>query len=73
MSMNYIRETYRVPAEVGGRIEYTGAEAAQLGTIKGAKGAHLEIHLDGDTAARRFHPTWKLRYLDDANATGSAT
>lgn len=62
--MDYIRSYYRVPAKVGGRIEYTGdRKGAKLGTITGAQGAHLLIRLDGEADAAPYHPTWELRYL----------
>lgn len=64
MSLAYIRKTYAVPAKRGGRVEYTACRVPQFGTITGASGAHLNIRIDGDKRARRFHPTWKLRYLD---------
>jgi hypothetical protein len=63
MSMVYIRETYKVPAKRGGRVEYTGTGAPQLGTIRSANGAHLMIQLDGETSARKYHPMWCMRYL----------
>lgn len=66
MSFEYIQNTYRVPAKFGGRVEYTGNGSPQLGTITGVDGAHLCIKLDDAKGPRRFHPTWELRYLDDA-------
>ena len=68
MSLEYIRDTYRVPARLQGRVEYTGGQAPRLGTIVGVDGAHLCIMLDGEKRARRYHPTWELRYLPDAQA-----
>lgn len=75
MSMDYIRSTYNVPAKRGGRIEYTGTDASKpvQGTIIGSECGHLCILLDGAKFARRFHPTWELRYLsDDETAEGQA-
>lgn len=65
MSIEYIRKTYGVPAKRGGRVEYTGGTMPELGTIRSASGGHLNIQIDGRKDARPFHPTWKLRYLDD--------
>lgn len=63
--MAYIRDTYKVPAFPGGRVEYTGKDDGPVqGVITGAKNGHITIRLDGQTASRRYHPTWKLRYLD---------
>lgn len=64
MSLDYISETYRVPASKGGRVEYTGGGAPVQGTITGADGARLMIRLDGEKLARRYHPTWEIRYLE---------
>lgn len=64
MSLEWIRTNYKVPAKRGGRVEYTGEKAPQLGTICGASGGHLSIRLDGVKHAMPFHPTWELRYLD---------
>ena len=65
MSIDYIRRQYAVPAKKGGRVEYTGGQKPQLGTIWGADGGHLLITLDGTKHTMPFHPTWKLRYLDE--------
>lgn len=66
MSIDYIRKTYGVPARRGGRVEYTGCGDKELGTIRSARGSHLNIQLDGVNHTMPFHPTWKLRYLDAA-------
>lgn len=68
MSLDWIRKNYDVPAKRGGRVEYTGEGRPELGTICEAQGAHLSIRLDGKKHTLAFHPTWKLRYLDDADA-----
>jgi hypothetical protein len=65
MSIEWIRKTYKVPAKRGGRVEYSGDHPPQLGTICGASGGHLSIRLDGVKHTMPFHPTWKLRYLDE--------
>ncbi|TIM07565.1 hypothetical protein [Mesorhizobium sp.] len=66
MSIEWVRKYYRVPAKRGGRVEYTGAGKPELGTIWGASGGHLSVHLDTATHLMTFHPTWKLRYLGEA-------
>jgi hypothetical protein len=63
VSIEYIRETYGVPAKRGGRIEYTGGTRPLPGTICGAKGQYLSVRLDGAKHPSRFHPTWNIRYL----------
>jgi len=64
MSMQWVRDRYRVPAKRGGRVEYTGEEKPQLGTIRSASGGHLNIQLDGVKHTMPFHPEWCLRYLE---------
>jgi len=64
VSIEWIRKNYGVPAKRGMRVEYTGDGKPELGTICGARGAHLSIRMDSVKHAMPFHPTWKLRYLD---------
>lgn len=71
MSIEWIRKNYGVPAKRGGRVEYSGEAVPQLGTICGASGSHLSIRLDGVKHTMPFHPTWKLRYLDEDSAKPS--
>ncbi|WP_109527219.1 MULTISPECIES: hypothetical protein [Nocardia] len=66
MSMQYVRDYYKVPAKRGGRVRYTGDKEPRLGTITAARGGGLRIRLDGDKWAMPFHPTWELEYLDGA-------
>lgn len=66
MSFDYIRRTYGVPAKRGGRVEYTGHYAPQGGTIRSARNGYVMIQLDGRKFPTPFHPTWKLRYLEDS-------
>lgn len=67
MSLSYIRHHYRVPAQKGGRVRYTGDKGPKAkpreGVITGAKGAHLRIRMDGDSFSNSYHPTWELEYL----------
>lgn len=60
MSLEYIAETYGVPAKKGQRVRF-GRD--RLGTIVGARGASLKIRLDGDKGIGLYHPNWKLEYL----------
>jgi len=63
MSFEYIRKTYNVPAKRGQRVEYTGCGKSELGTITSATGGQLRIRLDGMKKSCYFHPTWKLKYI----------
>lgn len=67
MSLDYIRDTYSVPAKRGKRVRYTGdctkRGDPKLGTITGAHGAYLRIRMDGEGFANNYHPTWELEYL----------
>jgi len=63
MSLDYIRNTYRVPAQKDGLVEYSGGKKTVLGRITGARDGHILIRLFDMRHAMPFHPTWKLRYL----------
>jgi hypothetical protein len=56
----YIRNTYGVPAQVGGRVIYDDKQ----GTIRGATN-HLVVQMDGEKKHVRLHPTWEIAYLAD--------
>ena len=66
MSMQYIRDTYNVPAKRGGRVIYAGSGKDVGGVITGTRGGCLRIRLDGDKFSCKFHPTWKIKYLTEA-------
>lgn len=60
MSIQYIRDYYKVPAKVGGRVTAYG----KPGIITGANGAYLLIRIDGAKHALPHHPTDQIEYLD---------
>ncbi|MBF6277033.1 hypothetical protein [Nocardia nova] len=66
MSMQWVRDNYRVPAKRGGRVRYTGDRTPQLGTITGTVHGSLRIRLDGEKNSAPYHPTWELEYLEVA-------
>ncbi|MGX6605621.1 hypothetical protein ACWKSP_26335 [Micromonosporaceae bacterium Da 78-11] len=70
VSLAYIRRYYGVPAELKGRVRYTGSGLARNGTIVGTSGAHLLIVLDGDRDWAPYHPTWELEYERDHAGLG---
>lgn len=67
MSLDYICKAYKVPANKGARVRYTGDKgpkfSAREGTITGATGPYLRIRMDGDSFSNIYHPTWELEYL----------
>lgn len=64
MSMEYIRETYGVPAKKGGRVKYTnGSGVATEGVITGTHGAYIKVKMDGDKLSECYHPTYNIEYL----------
>lgn len=71
MSIQYIRDTYGVPAKLGSRVEYTGTGAPIQGTITGTRNAHIRVRMDGDIVSASYHPTWNMRYLDARAAKGA--
>ncbi len=52
MSLQYVRDYYKVPAIKGAAVTYRG----KPGTITGASGPHVMIRLDGEKHARPYHP-----------------
>ena len=67
-AMQYIRDTYRVPAKVGTRVRYTGRREPICGTITSATNAHIRVRLDGETGSGHYHPTWRIEYLQNEGA-----
>lgn len=64
MSMEYIRETYGVPAEKGGRVKYTnGSGVATEGAITGTHAAYIKVKMDGNKLSKCYHPTYNIEYL----------
>mgnify|MGYP001214948660 FL=1 len=61
MSLEYIRNTYKVPAKKGQRVLYTGGGAAIGGTIVGSRDASLRVRTD-DGHTGFYHPTWEMQY-----------
>lgn len=58
MSMEYIRNTYGVPAKRGMRVTAYG----KPGVITGAEGAYIMVRLDGKTFSLPHHPTDEIVY-----------
>lgn len=63
MGIQWVRDTYGVPAKVRGRVEYSDQGKSYLGTITGTRGPHVLVRLDHAVCSRPFHPTWHLTYL----------
>lgn len=61
--LEYVRETYQVPAYVGRRVRYTGGKDPIEGTIIGERAGHIRVRFDGQRLSYNFHPTWEMEYL----------
>jgi hypothetical protein len=64
MSIQYVRDYYKVPAKRGGRIMFDGW---RIGTILSADGPYLRIRFDDrerKSHVEYVHPTWRVDYLD---------
>ena len=61
MSLKYIREVYKVPAEVGVHVIANGQKGVIVGSIR----QYLRIRIDGQTDILSFHPTWEMEYLEN--------
>ncbi len=64
MSMQYIRDYYKVPATRGARVRWAGMTETREGTIVGSRGAHLRVRFDGSVVIHTMHPTWQVEYLE---------
>lgn len=60
-SLAYVRRYYGVPANVGQRV-YADGEA---GEIVGGSNQYLLVKLDCESEPGRWHPTWRMGYVDD--------
>lgn len=64
--LEYIRDYYKVPADMGRRIVYTGNKNTRLeGVIVGDDSARLLVRLESYDGPVVLHPTWNVEYLDD--------
>ncbi|MEM9597413.1 MAG: hypothetical protein AAGD06_24300 [Acidobacteriota bacterium] len=50
MSLEYIRNYYRVPAHRGVRVTYDGRPGV-------VTGSHVLVRLDGESASKPYHPS----------------
>lgn len=66
MSLEYIRETYGVPAKRGVIVIADGV----YGAITGSRMAYLKIRFNGEKKSRIYHPTWKIQYLTEEGEKG---
>ena len=68
MSLQYIRDTYGVPAKRGGRIEFKRENGAVFsGRITGSDGQYLSVRFDcfnTKNSAANLHPTYNIRYFE---------
>ena len=68
MSLEYIRENYGVPAEIGGKVVYHGGkDESVMMEITGARNQYLRCKiLDGTNAGHEtlLHPTWDIEYKE---------
>ncbi|MGC5703010.1 hypothetical protein J4P02_22645 [Pseudomonas sp. NFXW11] len=61
----YVREHYKVPAEVGRRVIANG----EPGVIMADRGHYIGVILDSDSKKRirNYHPTWEMQYGEMAD------
>jgi hypothetical protein len=66
MSLEYIRNTYNVPAKRGTRVKFRliGTNKVVEGVIIGSHGAYLRVRCD-DGNIVILHPIFKVEYLPD--------
>lgn len=61
----YVREHYKVPAQVGRRVIANG----EPGVILADRGQYIGVVLDNDPKKRirNYHPTWEMQYGEMAD------
>lgn len=62
MSLEYVRETYGVPAKIGMRVTVYGKPAI----IAADRGNYIGIRFDGEKQIKNAHPVDGVVYLDPA-------
>lgn len=67
MSLKYISENFKVPAEAGGRVTHHGHRQRE-GTIIGARGQLLRVRFDGESESELINPRRGLDYHDKTPA-----
>lgn len=60
----YIRDTYHVPAVVGGRIRYIGRQTEVLEGVIISCDHNITVRWD-DGGTARLHPTYHVIYLNE--------
>lgn len=63
MSLDYIAQSFKVPAVRGQRVISHDGLRQRTGTIIGARGQLLRVQFDGETASEIVHPRRKLEYV----------
>lgn len=63
MSLQYIRDYYKVPAKRGCKVKYNGDGRGRVGRITSAEGNRIRVSFDGTRMRYILHPTWKIDYL----------
>jgi hypothetical protein len=62
----YVNQYYGISAHKGARVRYSGNGKEQFGTIKKPIHQYLGVLLDGEKTVQKFHPTWKLEIIKEA-------
>lgn len=65
MSLKYIAEHYKVPAERGRRVTSHQGSKQRQGTVIGARGQLLRVRFDGQDDSELIHPRRALDYQDE--------
>ena len=58
-SLEYIRNTYAVPAYIGAKVKYTGGKEPEILEIRGGEDGRLLFK--GKPSP--YHPTWEIKYI----------
>jgi hypothetical protein len=65
MSLDYIRQHYKVPARRGCRIKFTPCPGiVKEGFVVAASGAYIRVRFTDFRRTVLLHPSWRVEYLD---------
>lgn len=65
MSMQHVRDHYRVPAKRGARVKFTWRDPGRLGTVVASCDQYLRVRFDDNPKViETVHPTWELEFME---------
>ena len=68
MNLENVKKQRGLPfIKIGMRVELAYGTTKQMGTIKGGNSSlNIDVLFDGEKKPDNCHPTWAMKYFDDA-------